>query len=279
MTEYYVNITKEELEELDCCCVRLVSNGENDKICIVNNEQYNELKNTLNYISRHQDEVISEKIRNVVQDITSGSVPVNSSNNCFNIINTENSDEGLTYQDIVELINDLNTSQEEFNDSILEINTTLGTNQSTLTTQFQQVNNNISNLSTKTTNLENKIKDSGWKNITIFQSTVKKYSDFYQPQVRKIGNIVHIRGALTRTSSSDAQVFNISDDGFICILPDGFAPSKTENFVQQGSNNYRWTMQINSYGEIGLSRYSANGNAITVPKGHWLNLHCTYFLG
>lgn len=279
MTEYYVNITKEELEELDCCCVRLVSDGEEDKICIVNNEQYNELKNTLNYISTHQEEVISEKIRNVVQDITSGSVPVNSSNNCFNIINSENSNQKLTYQDIINLINDLNNSQDTLNNSILQINTTLGSFQTSSTTEINQINQNISNLSTKTTTLENKVADSGWKNITMFQSTVKKYSDYFQPQVRKIGKIVHIRGALTRTSSSDAQVFSISDGGWLAMLPSGFAPSKTENFVQQGSYRYRWLMQINSSGEIGLSRYSQNGTEVVPPKDVWLNLHCTYFLG
>ena len=134
-------------------------------------------------------------------------------------------------------------------------------------------------LQSSITSINNKITDTGWQNITAFQSTFKKYSDYYQPQVRRIGKIVHIRGAITRTSNSTAQVLSLAENGFIAMLPDGFAPSKTENFVQQGSGNYRWLMQINKDGEIGLSRYSAKGTYVEPPKDVWLNLHCTYFIG
>ena len=129
--------------------------------------------------------------------------------------------------------------------------------------------------------LKNKLSDTGWIKITNFNTGVKAYPEGYVPQIRRIGKIVMMRGALTVTKAHAGGSLNGVEE-WCCIIPDQFRPSMWLNFVQQGTNNARFTLTIdNGYpgngADVIIRRYENNGST-TIPKNAWLNLCCTYFV-
>ena len=75
------------------------------------------------------------------------------------------------------------------------------------------------------TNLESKVHDTGWKNLTL-ENGVIEYSTNQRPQYRKIGKVVFIRGAVKNV---------LAKDTVIATLPEGFRPSNSIPYAQNTS--------------------------------------------
>ena len=122
-----------------------------------------------------------------------------------------------------------------------------------------------------------KEEDSGWKNCA-YQTGFNTYSSSYSNlQVRKINNVVHLRGTVKRigniTPSDDTSVL-------MAIMPSGYAPAYREYFICQGSGSNRFLLSIYDNGNIYISRYSDSATTNEeIPDGAWLNCYATWFLG
>ena len=123
----------------------------------------------------------------------------------------------------------------------------------------------------------NSIMDSGWQDCT-YQTGFTRYSNAQAPlQVRRIGNIVHLRGSVRRvgaiTPSSETSTA-------IGRMPSGYAPAYTENFICQGSMANRFLLSVNANGYLYIARYTDSTTANEqVPDSAWLNCYATWFLG
>lgn len=119
--------------------------------------------------------------------------------------------------------------------------------------------------------------DSGWKNCTL-QSGFERYNSIQAPlQIRRIGNVVHLRGAITPTAavtpSSEASTA-------ITVIDSVFRPSYSEFVINQGSGAYRFLLSITPSGNIYISRYSNDTTANKeITAGAWLNCFATWFIG
>lgn len=119
--------------------------------------------------------------------------------------------------------------------------------------------------------------DSGWKNCT-YGSDFARYDTSQAPlQVRRIGNIVHLRGAVkpnkTITPTDDATVL-------VTSLGSTFAPTYTERVICQGSGSKRFLLSIYNSGNVYVSRYS-NSTSLNddFSESSWLNCFATWFIG
>lgn len=102
MTEYYVNITKEELENLDAVCVHL-NTGNNNTLCIVSTEDYNELVQELEDIRTNTQNHIVGEITNVLKKLTRGEYPIPFAEKAGKL-GDEDSENYFTYSQIREYI-------------------------------------------------------------------------------------------------------------------------------------------------------------------------------
>ena len=123
--------------------------------------------------------------------------------------------------------------------------------------------------------------DTGWVDITDYDTPIfGPYSDDNKVSARRIGNIVHVRGQAK--SLTTYPLINHSDYINVVTLPDSrFYPSKIETFVIQTSGKQRATIQVNEHGAVWIGRFT-DGNSkgeYTIPKGVWIPLSFTYFVG
>jgi hypothetical protein len=122
-----------------------------------------------------------------------------------------------------------------------------------------------------------KLMDSGWVNCTLNTGSFTRYNNnIPQPQVRKIGKQVYLRGeakpvtAVTPASDSDTV---------IATIPSGYRPSERQQFVMQGSGAYRWMMSIHTDGRIAISRYTNGTTAnMNIAAGTWLCCHAQWLI-
>lgn len=122
-----------------------------------------------------------------------------------------------------------------------------------------------------------KLMDSGWVNCSLNTGSFTRYSnDIPQPQVRKIGKQVYLRGeakpvvAVTPASDSDTV---------IATIPSGYRPSERQQFIMQGSGAYRWMMSIHTDGRIAISRYTNSTTAnMNIAAGTWLCCHAQWLI-
>lgn len=121
--------------------------------------------------------------------------------------------------------------------------------------------------------VSNNLNDTGWVEIDL-GSDYTPYGET-PPQIRKIGNIVKLRGTITNTSN---VTFNGSQ--VIATIPEQFRPiGGDERQLQQGSGSYRYNMTVTESGNILFDRYS---NDTTMRKetvvNSWLNMFMTWFI-
>lgn len=122
-----------------------------------------------------------------------------------------------------------------------------------------------------------KLMDSGWINCTLNTGSFTRFNnDIPQPQVRKIGKQVYLRGeakpvtAVTPESDSDTV---------IATIPSGYRPAQRKQFIMQGSGSYRWMMSIHTDGRIAISRYSNTTTAnMNIAAGSWLCCHAQWLI-
>lgn len=119
--------------------------------------------------------------------------------------------------------------------------------------------------------------NSSWVNCTLNSGAFTRYNnDIPQPQVRKIGKQVYLRGeakpvvAVTPASDSDTV---------IATIPSGYRPSERQQFIMQGSGAYRWMMSIHTDGRIAISRYTNSTTAnMNIAAGAWLCCHAQWLI-
>lgn len=287
MGKYYIRISDEEPVDMKKGIrFKYDGNGSEAEFTIVEDEFFSELVEQFDMFTNDFSRAVNYNLENL---LASDDKTIAHSNDTKYITNDGNTS-SISYQDIydsITLTNNLSSRMTSAESSISnKVNTSdfqnfANSNNSSLVELRNLLNNKASSqsveeLSSNVSSISNSVHDTGWIDITSFQSGVKGYSTHYKPQVRRIGKIVSIRGALTRTSTY--QFLNLGD-GFACSLPDGFAPKGTINFLKNGSSGAYFLLQINNSGEVGIDRYMKNGSQIDPPKDSWLTLDCTYFIG
>lgn len=124
--------------------------------------------------------------------------------------------------------------------------------------------------------------DSGWIRFNVTNSAMKHWSG-QELEYRKIGNIVHMRGAVT----SDGKLYYLDgvyhdepDLGKIVgTLPVGFRPSKTERVRNQASYQNTHLVLIKPNGDVHVAvRYGTTSAQSTIDGGCWLNCYATFFV-
>lgn len=111
--------------------------------------------------------------------------------------------------------------------------------------------------------------NSSWVNCVLNTETFTRYSNNVpQPQVRKIGKQVYLRGEAKPVTSVTPEN---DADTYIATIPSGYRPSIRQQFVMQGSSSYRWLLCVHPDGKLSISRYS-NGTTMNMPiaAGAWL---------
>lgn len=115
--------------------------------------------------------------------------------------------------------------------------------------------------------------DTGWKDITL-PSGFTHHSSTQKAQYRRVGNTVHLKGAIKNTNALTAntyvQIGSIGDS--TC------RPIQNVLLVEQGSGINRFLMYIAPNGNIYLNRYGTT-SGIQVPSGSWLNIFGSFVVG
>lgn len=118
------------------------------------------------------------------------------------------------------------------------------------------------------TELNSKLQDTGWVDCSLGNGM--SVAGGRTPQVRRIGNIVYMRGRVT-TSTQWTQ------HDSIVRIPDGFRPSQDEAFIQTSTGTYRYRLEVKPAGNVVANAITnnENGNATTL-NGQWFALSCSW---
>lgn len=114
--------------------------------------------------------------------------------------------------------------------------------------------------------------DSGWQTCSL-NSGYSVYTSGTTLRVRKTGKIVQINGVFKNNSSVTSSITAVK----FATIPTGYRPSKQQVKVCQGSNMSRWTLTVNSSGEMFWARYGTDSYA-TASSGSWLIYTMTYMI-
>lgn len=119
--------------------------------------------------------------------------------------------------------------------------------------------------------------DSGWVDvISVDPSKWVSYTNWNTSpsnivaRARKNNHVVAID---TWFTNRVAMQLNVFDEITIAQLPSGFAPTRDQRQVMQGSSNNTWLLLIKHTGEVKMARYSQDG---VVDAGRWLSGTMTY---
>ena len=297
MSDYYIRITDEEpIDMKKGIRFRYNGTGSEAEFTIVDSDSYAQLVEQFNNFSNDFTRAVNYNLDNL---LTNGDKTVAHSGDTT-YIKDPNSESKYSYSDIssnISATNSLSTSlanltstvsgkvaTSDFNTFKDTTNSTLSSLNALVTSLGNSLNgkaseSSITALQNSIDTLNSKIADSGWVDIDqqSLQSGFTKYSEAYKPEVRKIGKVVHIRGVLKKTSNTGALT-NLNDGGFVFILPSGYEPSKTENFLMKGNGTANFLLQISKNGTCGIQRYVSNNQEVNIPINAWLPLSCTYFI-
>ena len=106
-----------------------------------------------------------------------------------------------------------------------------------------------------------------------FKSGYQSYGTNYPNKVWRFGNVVFMQGAAKPTSNKSAS----SSAVVFATIPNGFRPKNTVYYVCQGSGVNRWTLTVESNGNVGWSRYGTTSSS-EVPSGSWLVFSATWMI-
>ena len=117
--------------------------------------------------------------------------------------------------------------------------------------------------------------DSGWVDVE-WTSDFKDYGDlpYNGAQVRRIGNIVYLRGVAAPTDViQGSTAITVMGN-----LPSGFRPDINAQFVCQGSGVNRYMLAVYTNGNFGPSRYGTS-EVSDIPTSAWLPFNVSYVAG
>ena len=132
-----------------------------------------------------------------------------------------------------------------------------------LKTQLDTTNTNVSNLNSK-------LADSGW--VACGMGNGLSAAEGQAPSVRKIGNVVYLRGSITNGTSWS------SHDSFLTI-PSGYRPPVSARFIQWGYGTYRYTLSVESNGTCIADHVTNDQNGdFKIPSGSTLRINCSWLV-
>ena len=106
-----------------------------------------------------------------------------------------------------------------------------------------------------------------------FKSGYQSYGTNYPNKVWRFGNVCFMQGAAKPTSDKSAS----SSAVIFATIPKRFSPKNTVYYVCQGSGVNRWTLTVESNGDVGWSRYGTTSSS-KVPSGSWLVFCATWMI-
>lgn len=111
------------------------------------------------------------------------------------------------------------------------------------------------------------LQDTGWVGVTLGYGISEMSGR--TPQVRRIGNIVYMRGRVTAITIWEQH------DSMITI-PEGFRPEKDTPFIQSSTGSFRYRMEIMTTGKVVANGITNNtyGN-YTAEVDQWFALEST----
>ena len=149
----------------------------------------------------------------------------------------------------------------------------------TFSTNYNTDSSGLISFSVKNQHVQCYIKpndDTGWETVSLISSKFEHYNSDSILRCRRIGKIVHIRGAV----KNKKQITFSSNDDFTNIIgsiKEEFRPPRAERIIQQGSDKNNFLLNIGSNGDIVIARYG-DTKLKSVPAGSWLNCFITYFI-
>ena len=121
-------------------------------------------------------------------------------------------------------------------------------------------------------NLGIELDDTGWIDATL-TSSFTLYGADSVCQYRKIGKHVQLRGVVKPTAALAGSVTGV----VIFTLPTEFIPSRSCNFVCQGSSVNKWLLQVSTSGKVSFSRYGTSSLA-QAGTSAWLPFDAGYLI-
>ena len=126
---------------------------------------------------------------------------------------------------------------------------------------------NLNQLQANTEEAINEVNDnltvgSGWIDLE-WTSDFENYNNNsdVNPQYRRIGKEVYLRGVATPTKDIPGSVTEIT----MFNLPEGVRPSKDVPEICQGTGKNTWLLMVNTDGRVTFSRYGISGS-VTAKK-------------
>ena len=121
--------------------------------------------------------------------------------------------------------------------------------------------------------------DSGWVQLsTVSDKTnaeVSAVSSGAMDEIRKIGKVVHLRGALTPTSTGAGSTSLVVCEN----LSEEYRPSKSEFIVQHGSGVNKCLLSVSNNGKLTLSNFADNdAEAQPIPSGALMYLSASWLV-
>ena len=108
-----------------------------------------------------------------------------------------------------------------------------------------------------------------WKELELSSNFEPRYEHTYVQYRRKNGQI-KLRGVLTpKNKIAKDQVTTMF------TLPEGFRPTRTEYFLNQGSFLNTWLLSVNIDGSATVQKYGTTDNS-EIPAGAWLGFSCSF---
>lgn len=256
--KYYCHLTHEMLSyevSFNCMCDGSVKNGDkfgtyvkpySNIYGIVANVRYkgnSDEKCLLACLNYGDDNELKSNVRNGEIRLVSGDSSVSITRERINLMTPNLFVNGLPY-DEPKLENYFDKSQ-------------IGTIKSDIDAQLDELNE--------------KVKDSGWQNVT-FSSGYSNYSG-YDVQVRKCGDVCMLRGSWKANATKSASVSSIK----FAQLPNGFAPSREVKYRLQASGTAMYLLTIDTNGALRWSRYGTSSN-VDMPSGSQNDICCTWLI-
>ena len=122
-------------------------------------------------------------------------------------------------------------------------------------------------------NKEDKIEDTGWKNVT-YNSGYTDYDSANKLQYRRIGKLVEVRGIMKVTATKSGTSHNIAS-----ISDTTCRPNRTVRVYNTGFTNYHFVTTVDNVGNIIIDRmYSGNTSQSSMTTSMMFNIQMSFFV-
>lgn len=116
------------------------------------------------------------------------------------------------------------------------------------------------------------VEDTGWIEVTDYDSKFTSYDVTQKPKYRRIGKVVQLVGACKPTETMTAAVYTMF------TIPEGFRPNSSVSVLCQGSGRNKWLCMVNDAGQVQTSRHGASEAYVDYTTSSWLPFSIVYFV-